>query len=291
MAATVKEWRSVMSKAKTPAPAPRKAARKKPEEEAVAAPDPAPEVTGSEALYFKYLPAAKGLDARDVLVLGADPTAAYQNAVVGRDAVLAERAAIDATGFKARWNEIEDVADIALATDYAHGLVEPNERSTGEVLAWLREGSSLRAVLLSDARTRALENPAYAKDVKDIEKGGGPTDSAQDLIDLSTFFKKHKLVNPKGAATPARLARAVELGTELLKRLKPAGTKRVKKRSPETLAAIDNVNRLWTLFAHRYHHVACAGGARWGRDVVDHVPAPQARYVVKKKPAAKPVTG
>jgi len=30
---------------------------------------------------------------------------------------------------------------------------------------------------------------------------------------------------------------------------------------------------------------------RWGRDVVDHGPAPQARFVVKKTKAAKPVMG
>ena len=277
-----------MAKSETPKTAKKQVARAKAPVTEEATAEVATPVTGSEAFYLKYLPAAQDLDARDVLTLGADPMTAYHNAVVGRDAVLAERASIDATGFRARWSEIETVDEIALATSYAHGLVE-SPKSSGETAALLVEAGPLRALLLSEARTRALETPKLAGEVRAIEKGGGPTDTAQDLIDLSTFFKKHKLVSAKGTATPARVARASELGTDLLKRLKPTGTKRAAKRTAAQTQAIDDCNRLWTLFATRYHHVACAGGARWGRAVIDQVPAPKTRLLKKsaKKPAKK----
>ena len=273
------------SRAANPAPPkPPRAAPKTPADEV-------PLVAGSEAALAKHLAAAEAIPASEVVQLAADPHLAYHNAIDGRDAVLAERAAIDATGFHARWIRIEAIGEIGEALIFAQGQVDPDPKSSGETLALMREAIPLRALLLSDARTQALNNPKLAPDVKKIEVGRGPIDTAGDLVKLSVFFTRNKLAKAGTAVTPAKVLRAAELGSDLLRRLKPAGSKRTKKRTDEQAKAAETRDRMWTLFLREYDHLACAGGARWGRAVVDHIPALQARFVVKKrKPATASTT-
>jgi hypothetical protein len=250
----------------------------------------APAVAGSEASLEKHRAAAEAIADGEVIPLRADAHLAYHNAVAGRDAVLAAKAPIEATGFRVEWELVRAIGEVAEAVIFADGRVDADPEVKGEVLVMLREARPLRALMLSEARTRALKHKALLPEVRRIEKGRGAVDAVQDLIDLATFFTRNKLARAGGAVTPADLKRAAELGAELLRRLKPKGAKRGSARSAEQQKAAALRDRLWTLLVRRYEHLECAGGAAWGRLLDEHIPSLQSRYVAAKRTPKTPKT-
>ena len=248
----------------------------------------APAVAGSEASLEKHRAAAEAIPDGEVIPLRADAHLAYHNAIAGRDAVIAAKAPIEATGFRVAWELVREIGEVAEAVIFADGRVDADPEVKGEVLAMLREARPLRTLMLSEARTQALKNKALLPEVQRIEKGRGAVDAVQDVIALVTFFTRNKLARAGGAVTPADLKRAAELGAELLRRLKPKGAKRGSARSAEQQKAAALRDRLWTLLVRRYEHLERAGGAAWGRLLGEHVPSLQARYVSAKRAPKTP---
>lgn len=206
--------------------------------------------------------------------------------------MLAARPAVEATGFRANWREIEALDEVALAVIFADHQIDDGREERVDVNALLREARPLRAVLAADARTQVLQGRFKAGDAKkvaNIEKGRGPIDAADDLVAYAALYQKH-LPSLRGltAINAAQVRRASELGTELLTLLKPSSVKRDRSRKGAAREAMELRDRLWTLLVRRYAHAECAGGAAWGRSLDEHVPALQSRYVAAKKKAAKP---
>jgi len=250
-----------------------------------------PEVEGSADAVELFRTRAGALRLADVLRCHADPHLAYHNAMAGREALLEARAEIDATGFRVDWARVAAVESLALAVVYAASRVPADPRVTGEVRAMQREARPLRALLLSNARTLSLIGRCSPAEVTRIERGLGFVDAATDLVDLAALHTNHDLVGTGSAVTAAQVARAKALGTELLKKIRPATASRARTRTSDQEAMLALRDRLWTLLVQTNEYFERIAGARWGRDLGAHVPRLQARYVAKKrakKPAEKP---
>jgi len=251
-----------------------------------------PEVEGSADAVELFRTRADALRPADVLRCHADPHLAYHNAMSGRAALLEARAEIDATGFRVDWARVEGVESLALAVVYAASRVPADPRITGEVRAMLREARPLRALLLSNARTLSLIGRCSPAEVTRIERGLGSVDAATDLVDLAVLHTDRDLIGSGSAVTAAQVKRAKALGTDLLKKIRPATASRARTRTSGQEAMLALRDRLWTLLVQTNEYFERIAGARWGRDLGAHVPRLQARYVAKKrakKPTEKPV--
>jgi|GEM_PF-755084 len=252
----------------------------------------APEVEGSADAVELFRTRADALRPADVLRCHADPHLAYHNAISGRAALLEARAEIDATGFRVDWARVEGVESLALAVVYAASRVPADPRITGEVREMLREARPLRALLLSNARTLSLIGRCSPAEVARIERGLGSVDAATDLVDLAVLHTDRDLLGTGSAVTAAQVKRAKALGTDLLKKIRPATASRARTRTSGQEAMLALRDRLWTLLVQTNEYFERIAGARWGRDLGAHVPRLQARYVAKKrakKPTEKPV--
>ena len=250
---------------------------------------PAPAVDGTADDVALHRGAAAAVPLAAVLAYNADPFLAHHNAMLGRDALLAARAELDATGFRTDWARVESIQSLGRAVAYAASRVEANPLDSHEVVELLREARPLRALLLANAQTQALVGRVSPAEVARIEHGRGAIDAATDLLDLVVLHAERELAGSGSAVTAAQLRRAKVLGTLLREKVRPAGARGHSRRTPAQLDAMALRDRLWTLLVHAHAHLEHAAGALWGRDLGLHVPKLQGRYVPRKrakKPAA-----
>lgn len=249
------------------------------------------EVVGSAVAVELHRAAAEALAPADVVPCEANTRLAYHNAIAGRDALLAHRADVDATGFHVDWSRVGSVESVASAVIYAAGRVEANPRQTGEVDGLLDEARPLRRLLLAQAQALALSGRCPAPEVARIARGRGPVDTAQDLADLAHLYDAHALAGASGVVHAAQVERARSLGDLLLKRIRPDGLDVRRRRTTEQRSAAALRDRLWTLLLNDYRHLEQAAGALWGARMREHLPALQTRRSSRKrrpKPAVPP---
>ncbi len=249
--------------------------------------DLAPESAGSEVDFEAVRKDAEAIPAGEVRGLPGDPFLAAFNAEAVSAVLVAERDALQATGFRVQWSAIEGLPRLGAALLYAQSRVEADPRVGGVVRAQLAEARPLRRLLLADARAQALRGALPAKEVGRIESGIGPTDAAQDLVDLAALYKPRlAALRGKTTVTAAELRRAAELGAELQKTLRPKGSAPAARSTAEQKQWRDLRDRVWTLLLRAHAHADRAGGALWGRDVAEKLPALQSRYVVRRRAKA-----
>jgi hypothetical protein len=242
-------------------------------------PEPPP-IVGSQKAYEDFLPDALAIAESDIRPFRADASIAYHNIVAGVDAITPlldriqiELPKVDVAAFK-------QLPDIALGVIYAVGQVDRS--SDGSTAAMVEKGRVSRTLLLRSAEALVAAGILPAHSIDRIREGSGPIDMAQDNIDLAAVFTKHdSAIAGKTPVTAAQVVEAATIGTELLKRLKPKGTKSKD-------AAMDEVeirDRLWTLLTLRHRELRRVGFWFWMDDVDDHVPALQSRTNSRKKSA------
>jgi hypothetical protein len=241
-----------------------------------------PTVLGSADALTIHRGAAGTLRLAEVIPFRADADLAYYNAMRGRDALLAARPAVEASGFRADWARIDALGSLGLAMAYAASRVDALPRESNEVLDLLREARPLRRVLLSHARTLSLLDRCPAKEVARIEKGTGARDVANDLADLAALYLAHDLVIAGGTVQTGQVRRAEVLGAALIEKIRPASAVRPSRRTADQQSAMALRDRVWTLFVRAYEHIELAAGAVWGRHVNKHLPSLQARAVARK---------
>lgn len=253
----------------------------------VVLPDPAAtEVTGSPEALERYRGEALGLPPELVAAYRTDATRAYHNAVAARDVVLAERDAIDATGIRVKWSDVESLDDVALALIQAAALVEGDGRTRGVLKALLAEAAPLRRSMLLSARALAAQSLLPAGTVRAVHKGRGPQDTGRDLVVLAALFAEHaEKIRGKHPISAKELRRAAELGAEVVTHARSAATPKDRKRVGEAKAAADLRDRVYTLLLRRFDTLGRAAGARWGLDAVERVPPLHGAIKAKKSPA------
>jgi hypothetical protein len=266
-------------------------AKKTSKKSAPAAREPgAPEVSGSEEDYQRFLPAARALDVRDVVPFRADASLAYHNVMRGVEAVLAREADLRRELPALDVAQVRDLPKLALGVAFAASQVDrssPSPRTTGKLLA---EARPLRELLLTSAEALARAGLVPAREVEKIREGKGPIDTATDLVDLAALYRKHAArVRGKSPVDAASIQRASALGTELLAVLKPMSAPRTRTVAPEVAQAVEARDRLWTLTVTRHALLRRAGGWLFGDRLDDHVPPLQSRVrVTRSKPPATP---
>ena len=114
-------------------------------------------------------------------------------------------------------------------------------------------------------------------DVEKIRAGKGKLDTARDLIELSSLFEEHATaIAGKHPVTPAEVREASEVGTELVRLLKPS---RFHSRSSAPAPGTDERDRLWTLLVQGHDRLWRAAAYLFGKKLADKkVPPLQAEH-------------
>ncbi|MBK9260687.1 MAG: hypothetical protein IPM54_12815 [Polyangiaceae bacterium] len=241
--------------------------------------NPTPEVVGSQKAYEQYLSEAEALADADVRPFRADGSLALHNVEMGLDAISPHVDRIKAELPTVDVVALQKLPDLALAVIYAAAQVD--RTSDGSTGALIDKARASRTLLLASAEALAVAGILPAHEVERIRSGTGPIDLAQDNVDLAALLTKHATaIAGKTAVTPEQVTEAAHVGTELLKRLKPKGT-RSKDPAIEAVALRD---RFWTLLAMRHKELRRVGMWLWMDEVDRFVPALQSRTVRRKKP-------
>jgi hypothetical protein len=237
-----------------------------------------PDVVGSQKAYDDFLPEAQKIPDASVRPFRADASLAHQNVQRGLTALVPLLDNIKDELPKVNIADLQKLPDLALAVIYAAAQVDRG--SDGTTAALLEKARGLRDMLLKSAEALAAAGLVPERPVTKIRAGNGLIDTAQDNVDLAALFMKHeKGIKGKTAVTAAHVKEAAAVGTELLKRLKPKGT---KAKDP-ALDAVRTRDRLWTLLVTRHRELRRVGMWFWMEEVDNQVPALQARRVVAKK--------
>ncbi len=243
--------------------------------------NPLPEVVGAQKAYEQHLPEAEALAEDDVRPFRADGSLALHNIEMGLDSIspYIDRITIELPTVDVA--TLQKLPELALAVIYAAAQVDrSSDGSTGELLEKARASRSL---LLTSAEALALAGILPVHDVERIRAGTGPIDLAQDNVDLAALLTKHAAaIAGKTAVTSEQITAAAEVGSDLLGRLKPKGT-RSKDPATEAVALRD---RLWTLLVTRHKELRRVGMWLWMEAVDPFVPALQSRSARRK--ATKP---
>lgn len=246
--------------------------------------DTHPTVSGSQADYDAFLPHARKLSATEIIPMRADPQLALHNLQVGVANVLAEAhkvAALPDTDAR----HLSSLPRLALGVIFASTQLVPRTATTG-LRQQLSRGNELRALLLKTADALVAARLLPTADVDKIRAGHGKLDAARDLVALSALYGKHAAaVRGKHAVSAAQLKEAADVGTELLKVLKPG---RATRKASAPAVGTEERDRLWTLLVHGHDHLWRAGAYMFGRDVDAKVPALQANRGGRPKKTVSP---
>jgi hypothetical protein len=247
--------------------------------------NPLGEATGAEAQYQRFLAEALAIPAEQLIPYRVNPLLAYHNSRAGVSTVLKHEAELPLSAEKLAM--LQTIPDVALALAFAARQVNTEKQSEGEIRAKLGRAYEIRDILLQAAEVCARAGLISFADVERIKRGKGPIDGAQDCIDLAALYRREAatLVG-RTPATPELIHEAAELGTELVKRLRPANAPEAEPQAetPSALAAaLDIRNRFWTMLSQRHEELWKVGAALFGKAVDEFVPPLQSRQLERKK--------
>jgi hypothetical protein len=163
--------------------------------------------------------------------------------------------------------QLDKLETFALGAWYTHLLALPPASASNPVQVLLEEATDLRNSLLSDAEALAARGLLDADSVREIRKGHGNMDIANDLVALSALMGASwgKIEN-KTAATAEEVHRAGDLGPLLIAAL---GV-REHAVTVTPVEAADRKLRAFTLFTGAYDQVRRAVSyLRWNEGDAD----------------------
>jgi len=247
-------------------------------------PQPPLAVVGSQKAYEDLLPEAQAIPESEIRPFRADGSLAYHNVQRGLDAIAPHIDQIKVELPTVDLTRLQALGDLALAVIYAAAQVD--RASDGSTPAFLEKARALRDVLVKSADALAASDIFPARAVERIREGRGSIDLAQDCVDLAALFKKYENeIQGKTAVTTAQIEDAATVGTELLTRLKPKGT---KTKDPAEAEA-NTRDRLWTLLVQGHRDLRRVGMWLWADEVDKHVPPLQSRKSsARKKDESEP---
>jgi len=245
----------------------------------------------AEAQYLAFLPMAQKIAKADILPYRLDPVLALQNIQTGLKALEPQLATLRKALPQLDWSAVRDLPALAQAVTFAATQVVDKPAQLGELRTQLAEAALLRSLLLSTAGALVLAGVLPAPAVERIRRGSGAIDLASDLVGLAALYRKHPdSMAAQKLVTATQLDQAAQLGTELLSRLKPAGTRVAKTPNgqPDVVAR----DRLATLLWQRHGELRKAAYYLWGDDFERYVPSLQSRRVSRpSRPIHKNIPG
>lgn len=243
-------------------------------------------VDGVEADFLAFITEARAIDAAKVTSFRGDASLAYHNVVTGLDAVLAERAAVEASGLHVDWRALEEMPRIALGLIFAGEQIDGAAGVNHALQTDLARGRVLRDIAVGSATSLASAGVIPADSPAKLKGAAGPLNLGKQLTKIAVFFSKHgDAVKGMTPFKPELVREAAAIGARLVKTSKPAGTLTPKAR--RIADAQRDRDAFAALLSQRFDLLDRAGGSRWGRSVGEHVPALQSRVRSASKPRAK----
>jgi hypothetical protein len=246
-------------------------------------------VAGVKSHYDRYLPVARDSAPATALVFRGDAALAHHNANLAVSALLAQRDALAATGFRVDFGALEAIPQIALALAYAVEQVEGRTGANADLQATLARARVLRDIGMSSVTTLVKSGGLGADDQKKLRKGSGPLNLAGELDALATLVvEKQRVFRNQSPFTLAHAKEAAELAAALKRQVTPKGGR--KPTATALAGAQRDRDLLAALLVARYELLERAAGALWGRALEQYVPTLLSRVGVKpkKKAVAKP---
>ena len=234
-----------------------------------------PEASGFEASWERFRAEAAAVDAGAVKTFPYNAAVALHNVRAGVAAVVAERPWFDAQADAPRVDyaalgDAELAAEaLVFAADQAAALGRVPPTVTVKIA---RARTLVRS--LDAAATALVEGGVLRVEELPTTLGRGPVATARRCVALAALFRgKHARTRGATAVTSAQVKEAAELGSELLRTLKPRGVGKRWERSEAEVAASDARDRMAVVVTRRYAYVERIAGFRWGRELGAVVPA------------------
>lgn len=221
-----------------------------------------------------FLPEARRIEPRDIMVCRCDVNLALHNVVRGVDAVLVHEETIRSELPAVDIAKIRGMIALAQAVGYASRQVDRQAPSSKELRQLMARGRELRLVLLTAAESLAVVGILPTHIVSKIRAGKGDIDAAGDCVELAALFVKNaQAVRGKTTVTSALTKEAAEVGSRLLTLLKPRKSKAPKEVQAELRDARELRDRLFTLLVGRHDLLRRVGAYLFGVSALDkHVP-------------------
>lgn len=238
----------------------------------------------AEAAYHACVSEALALGDHEYDTFNGNPQVTWQNAQRGVLAVLAERAAIDASpdAPTVDFARVASTLTAASALQFATVLASNASLPRSALAAMRARMYAVRDMLLTSASALVkvgVYTQENAATVAAIQQGNGPIDAANDCVALASLFRATvALVHGRSPVTPELVDESARLGTQMLQLLKPDGVANAPAVDTITRAA-EVRDRLAALLARRYAYVARVGGWLWGHELAEHVPPLRSRSV------------
>jgi hypothetical protein len=215
--------------------------------------------------------------AKAVALMAADGRLAMWNTARGFEAIAPLLPSLKKSLPQADWAAIERLADLALATAHAEGLVDRAEPADHGLPGLRSRVAELRGQLLGAAEMLGQFGKLSAAQVAEIRKGRGAGASAHDAGVLAQLFRDNwATVQGLTPVTKELVEEAGEVGAKSLQVLKPgAGKGSATQLELERLRDLRNL--LWTLLVAGHSDLSAAGYWQWREQFRAHVPALQAR--------------
>lgn len=253
------------------------------------------EARGFAGSYARFESAARAVDRRDVATFNATPMVVFHNARRGALEVLAARGLIesDPDAPKVDFARVEATIQVGEALVFATRRVTLAAVTKGELQEKTAKMFEAREVLMTSAvaaiTAKVVTDPKQVDAFRNIQKGKGPIDDAQDCVDIAGWFTTNAdALRGKTAVTAEQIRDAARLGSELLHLLAPAGVEAAGTVASPTDDAIEMRDRMMAVLVQHHAYVARVAGWLWGLDAANHVPPLRSRGVERAAPPVPP---
>lgn len=235
---------------------------------------------------------ALALPASDVIPMRLDAELCYVNVSLGERSLrrVADRL-FQLPGVASDY--FETLRGALLATYFQADMAARTRSEKVSATLDLAELRTLRMILktsLEACAAKGLFKDTDAAELKEIARGTGSLDAAQDCIRYAAFFRKHgKILQNKTPVEPSDLVRAEELGQHVRDHLALEGGIR-STQTNDTRDAIELRDRFFTLLVNAYSLGERAAPFLFGKDYKDAVPSMQSRrglVMLNRKPKTK----
>lgn len=240
-----------------------------------------------------FIPEARRIDPRDIIVCRCDVNLALHNVVRGVEAVIVHEETILRELPAIDIKQLREMIPLAQAVEFSARQVDRQAPSSKEVRQLIARGRELRLILLTAAESLAAVGIFPNHVVSKIRAGKGDIDAAGDCVELAALFAKNaSAVRGKTTVTPAIAKEAAEVGAKLLTVLKPRSSSARKEVQAELREAREQRDRLFTLLVQRHDLLRRVGAYLFGVNALDkHVPPLQsAKRASAKTKAVAPAS-
>ena len=243
------------------------------------------EAVGVEAAWERFRHEAAAVDPSDVKTFKQNASVVLHNVQTGVGAVMAERAWFEAQtdAPPVDFARVADAESAAEALSFAAARAATCASEPPTLAAKIKRARKLCKTFRSNAEALVATDVLAATELPSLVEGS-PIEVARACVAWAAFFReKHGKVRGATGVRSALVREAAELGTELLREIKPRGVRRGRPRSEAERAAAEDRDRMAVVVERRYDYVERVACWRWGRDCEAIVPPMRTRDLFSRE--------